>query len=288
MAYPRQRICDEHMFRLPAGARYRATFRLQLFTAPGARPVAFATQMTADGDGASLMNVAEDGAAAVWRRYFPDDAAPPIWIQHMIMGERRRLALVRFTPGPGEHTLRSPRWTPISADDVGTLVGGSVDLERGDGFVPAEPDPEPDSAYAFALVVLLPRPRPFREKLCMAVGVPWWRRIGRQLVSRRGGRGCCWYHGGDWHAVSRTAVRLAGQARAAGVSFENTAAYVGDHPDVQAFSEWEREALLSLFEDTIRPYARWPSSHGYNNGQHRAQALIDAGVRRTLIEKTSD
>jgi hypothetical protein len=60
---PRQRTSDEHMFQLPAGARWRLTFRLQLFTAPGARPVAVATQMTGAGDGASLTNAAEHCAA---------------------------------------------------------------------------------------------------------------------------------------------------------------------------------------------------------------------------------
>ncbi|WP_275415510.1 hypothetical protein [Micromonospora sediminimaris] len=40
--------------------------------------------------------------------------------------------------------------------------------------------------------------------------------------------------------------------------------------------------------DTIRPYAPWPSREGCNNGQHRAQALLDAGVRRVLIERVAD
>jgi hypothetical protein len=173
----------------------------------------------------------------------------------------------------------------VTADDVDALVARQVDLERGEGFVPAEPEPEPEQIYAAELVVLLPRPKPFREDGCMASGVPWWWHLWRQLVPRRGGRDCCWYHGGDWHTVSRVAVCLAGQARDAGISFDDTAAYVGDHPDVLTLSEWERDALLSLLEDTIRPDARWPSPEGYNNGQHRAQALIDAGVRRTLIER---
>ena len=284
----RQRTSDEHMFRLPSGARWRVTFRLQLFTASGARPVAVATQMTGAGDGASLTNAAEHCAAEVWRRYFPDAPQPPIWIQHMIMGERRHLRLVSFTPGAVEHTLRNPRWTSVTPADVDMLVGQTVDLERGDGFMPALPEPEPQPVYAAAMVALLPRPQPFREQGCMAAGVPWWRRLGRQLVPRRGGRDCCWYHGGDWHTVSRLAVRLAGQARAAGISFDDTAYYVRDHPDAQALTDWERDAFLSLFEDTIRPDARWPSSQGYNNGQHRAQALIDAGVRRTLTERTAE
>ena len=50
-------------------------------------------------------------------------------------------------------------------------------------------------------------------------------------------------------------------------------------------SQWEREALYSLLTDTIRPHAPWPRREGYNNGQHRAQAMLDAGVRRALIER---
>lgn len=152
----------------------------------------------------------------------------------------------------------------------------------------SEVKPFAESTYVARLVVLLPRPAPFRESGCMATGVPWWRRLGRQLVPRRGGRDCCWYHGGDWHTVSRLAIRLAEQARAAGVGFDDTPSYVLDHPHAQGLTEWEREAPSSLMADTIPPYARWPRRKGYNNGQHRAQALIDAGVRRVLIEHVPD
>jgi hypothetical protein len=108
LSSPRQLTSDEHMFRLPAGARWRVTFRLQLFTTSGARPVAVATQTTGAGDGASLTNAAEHCAAEVWRRHFADDPQPPVRIQHMIMGERRHLRLVSFTPGAAERTLHAP------------------------------------------------------------------------------------------------------------------------------------------------------------------------------------
>jgi hypothetical protein len=35
---------------------------------------------------------------------FPDDADPPVWIQHMIMGDQRRLTMVTFTLAEAEHT----------------------------------------------------------------------------------------------------------------------------------------------------------------------------------------
>ncbi len=63
-AGPRTRSVDEHMFRVD-----RSSFRLQLFTAPGLRPVAVATQTV--GEGASLMNRAERFAEAIWQRHCP-------------------------------------------------------------------------------------------------------------------------------------------------------------------------------------------------------------------------
>ena len=60
-AATRQRVTDEHMFTITSGTARMGTFRLQLFTAPGARPVAIATQTT--GEGGSLTNRAEKYAA---------------------------------------------------------------------------------------------------------------------------------------------------------------------------------------------------------------------------------
>lgn len=290
LAGARERVIDEHMYRLPPQARWQATFRLQVFSAAGLRPVAIATQIPSAGEGNSLTNAAEACAEAVWQQHCPDYPEPPIWIAHMITDDEnglpnRDLQVVTFTADPAEHALHSPKWLPVSPADVAALVGQHVDLERGSGFTPPEVEPDPESTYKTQLVVALPRPTPFREDGCMAAGVPWWRRLGRQLVPRRGGRDCCWYHGGDWQTVTRLAIRLTGQAKADGLTFDDTAAYVFDHPVAQHLSQWEREALYSLLTDTIRPHAPWPRREGYNNGQHRAQAMLDAGVRRVLIER---
>ncbi|GAB1646783.1 hypothetical protein [Krasilnikovia sp. MM14-A1259] len=284
---PRSRTLDEHMYQLPRGTGRRATFRLQLFTAAGLRPVAVATQIPGAGEGSSLTNVAEKCAATVWQQHFPDDLTPPIWIAHMIMDGHRDLTWVTFTEDPGAHTLHDPQWVHLDPADVDALVGEPVDLERGAGFVAPEPDPEPEQVYAIVPVVLLPRPHPFRKDACMPAGVRWWRRLSRQVVPLRSARDCCWYHGGDWHVVARLAERLFTQAHAAGLTFDDTMSYMLNHPGAHALPRWEREALHSLVLDTIRPYGPWPSRKGYNNGQHRAQALIEAGVRRILVERMS-
>ncbi len=55
------------------------------------------------------------------------------------------------------------------------------------------------------------------------------------------------------------------------------------HPAARALTSWQAEALESLIIDRSPPYTPWPSREGYLKGQHRAQAMLDAGVRRALI-----
>jgi hypothetical protein len=63
-------MIDDHMFVVEQGGPYPATFRLQVFTAAGYRPVAVAAQPPREGP--SLTNWAERYAEEVWRRHFPD------------------------------------------------------------------------------------------------------------------------------------------------------------------------------------------------------------------------
>jgi hypothetical protein len=62
-----------------------ASFRLQLFTAPEARPVAVVIQRT--DEGASLINAGERYAEAVWQHHCPDEPQLPIWIQRLLISE---------------------------------------------------------------------------------------------------------------------------------------------------------------------------------------------------------
>lgn len=137
-----------------------------------------------------------------------------------------RTGVAQLSAGP--YTVASPRWSSITDELLEELVGQPVDLSRGDGYVPREPEPVEELHYATAWVIRLPRPRPFRQSGCMPSGTPWWRRLGRQLVPRRTGRDCCWYHGGDWHEVSKRAIRLLRQAQRAGVAVDDIAGYVAD------------------------------------------------------------
>lgn len=245
----RQRVLDDHMFSVDLGWLKPATLRLQVFTAPGTQPVAVATQTTHEGP--SLVNAAERYAAAVWQRHFGDTDQPPIWIQNLLMecSLASPIQAVRFTV-TGRYTLTSPRWMPLTAEHVRELVGSAVDLGRGQGYVPREPELEPVRTYTPVWVARLPRPDPFRQPDCMPSGVPWWRRFARQIIPRRRGRDCCWYHRGDWHRISTAAIRLGRQAhRAHIVEADDIATYVLDLARAERMTAWELEALGSLLND---------------------------------------
>ncbi|MFC8259709.1 hypothetical protein ACFUNF_19240 [Streptomyces sp. NPDC057291] len=65
------------------------TFRLQLFTAAGARPVEAATQIAGE-EGIGLMNGAERFADAVWERHCPAENQPPVWVERQLWPEGSR------------------------------------------------------------------------------------------------------------------------------------------------------------------------------------------------------
>src|SRR6266487_5781790 len=206
-AAPRERVVDDHMFAVDRGYPHPATFRLQLFTAPRTRPVAVVTQQV--GEGAGLINEGEHYAAAVWQRHCPDEPEPPVWIQRFLHPWGDSYFTAVTFPVEGSYLLGPPaRRIRITEAEIAQLVGGPVHADRGAGFRPRPPEPVPQPRYEAAWVVRLPRPAPFRRPVCMPVGTPWRRRLGRQLIPRRRGRTCCWQHQGNWHRVSRTAIVL--------------------------------------------------------------------------------
>jgi len=281
LAAPRVRTVDNHMFR-PSGDRSSASFRLQLFTAEGQRPVAVVSQTMHEG--MSLTNAAEAYAAAVWERHCPGEELPPLWVQRHLhdreFGMKDRFELVTF--GEVEpYRLRSPKWRTISPEQLAELVGGPVADDRGIGYVPREPLPEPEPQFEVMAVWRLSSPSPFRAPECMPAGAPWWRRWWRQAVPSRGVRDCCWYHRGNWHTVNQMAIAILAQGTKAAIAAEDMADFADERATAAGADDWQREALLSLFNLAV---AIQPSEGGgFVNGQHRAQAMMDAGARRTVV-----
>lgn len=171
---------------------------------------------------------------------------------------------------------------PISGEILQDLVGQLIDMSRGDRYVPREPEPVEEERYTTAWVIRLPRPlRLGKAPECMPTSTPLWRRLGRQLVPRRTSQDCCRYHGGDWHRVSKTAIRFLHQAQRAGIATKvDTYFYVKDRAEAEGITGWDLDALTYLFRDPIRVDR---AGRYYGEGQHRSQAMMDSGVRRTVV-----
>jgi hypothetical protein len=253
-AAARQRATDEYMYTVACDEHRMGTFRLQLFTAAGARPVAIATQTA--GEGASLTNRAEEYAADVWRRHFPGLAEPPVWIELQLFpgipGHPERFTLVTFS-GAQPHELTGPGRCRMSDADAARLVGAAVDRDRGDGYQPWSREPEELPVYQVAWVGLLPRPDGV-DRGCMNGPPPWQLRLGRQLVPRRSTRDCCYYHSVSWQQVSAAAIRIMRKARGealAGEAFTDRAAEMADAENLPFWSA-RRSPSCSTAEQASR------------------------------------
>lgn len=284
-AAPREREVDDHMFAVDRGGPHPATFRLQLFTAPQARPVAVVIQRA--GEGAGLINEGERYAESVWQRHCPAESGPPIWIERFLLPWRDHDDFTTVTfPVTGPYRLGPPtRRIRITEQEIAQLVDALVDADRGSGFHARPPDPDPEPRYEVAWVARLPRPEPFRNPQCMPPGAPWWRWAARQIIPRRRGRACCWMHQGSWHRVSRTAIALVRQAQRDGVAGEDIYEHVLGQARAAGMDGWELDALDALvsYGDGIQPDTYEDGSRFYINGQHKARAMLDQGVRRTVV-----
>lgn len=252
-----------------------------MFTGPGLRPVAVATQ--ADDEGAPLANKSEEYCAAVWRTFLPEESEPPIWLTRMLLDwielPDYQLSVLNAT-GEG-YEVAGECGLPLTADQARDLVGAQIGPGRGERFAALpEPPPTQNLRYRVAWVAALPRTGHRHDDYCMTAPGVLSRRLLRQLVPRRTVRECCWHHQGDWHAVSRVAVRLLGAARRAGIDDAQFYEWAMDHPATKDLTEWQSSALNTLLNPGISIHV---SKAGYSNGNHRTRAMLDAGVRRTVV-----
>ncbi len=282
LAAPRRRVVDDHNFVGIEHSIVPGTFRLQLFTAPRHRSVAIATQVS--GDGPSLTNRAETYAAAVWQRHCPDESGPPVWIEHypdIDIGSH--YALVTFEVG-GTFHLRTPGWIHLSAGQLAELVGGEVDLGRGENYTPTPEPPEDELRYETVAVSDLPPPCPFRVRCMAGKDTVWHRLLARARRWSRGRlTGCCWYHSQDWHSVSEYAIRLVDDARRDGLTDRELADVLSDRTAALRVPKEHRQALHTLMSPIYAIDASLGPNGAYLNGNHRSRALRDAGVQHTVV-----
>lgn len=155
----------------------------------------------------------------------------------------------------------------------------------------------PTSGRKVAWVMRLPPiDPPFAEDQrwrdgCMMPPITWRQRVLRQVFPHHGVRDCCYYHGQDFHAIAAAVNAVYQQLRRSGLD--------GDDADELTFrllaerrlSEDEHStAVLLLAEDCGIQISRSPGERRwtYDEGRHRARALMDAGVHRILITVTDD
>jgi hypothetical protein len=128
----------------------------------------------------------------------------------------------------------------------------------------------------------LPLPQELEDPPCMTgrrLRVP--HRLVRQLASRPEPCDCCEYHGQDWSFVSETAIRLLGTAQGEGLTAEDSAGRVTELAEAEGLSERDIEAIHCLVSTTDR--LMLDDEGGIYGGRHRIQAMIDQGVRRTIL-----
>ena len=109
--------------------------------------------------------------------------------------------------------------------------------------------------YEIRDLASLPRARGIKDPPCMAG--PWWLRRIRRAAA---GRDCCWHHDVNWHLVSETAIGIALQAQASGMSPEDTL----DALDLAAcgLAGYDGTGLILLLgpgagiEDPVKPVQR--------------------------------
>ncbi len=127
---------------------------------------------------------------------------------------------------------------------------------------------------------------------CMRARLTWPGRILRQVFPRKSTRECCWAHGLDWHAISAAAVSIA-QARPDLLSRDDDEAGEELYELLRAAGLPKEERLHATFllspgcgVNLYRMQGEWRWQ--YYDGRHRAQGMMSAGVRRTVIDYSDD
>lgn len=150
-------------------------------------------------------------------------------------------------------------------------------------------NPPPNSKegvdYRVVWVAQLPNPHHLSKAPCLRV-LTRTQRWTRQLRPVRGPRSCCRYHGGDWHQASQVARHVLHRARRGTNSTEECYKCAKELLEGSEYSVWVRKAALSLLDPADGIIVGRLGGHDEPflvGGQHRTQALVDAGVRRTVV-----
>jgi hypothetical protein len=121
---------------------------------------------------------------------------------------------------------------------------------------------------------------------CMMPAITWRQRLFRQVFPRRGIQDCCHYHRQDFHAIAATVITIYRQISHRGLEGEEADELTFQLLQDTRLTEAEQfTAMLLLSEDCGIQIGRSAGKRRwrYQEGRHRARALMDAGVRRILV-----
>jgi hypothetical protein len=141
--------------------------------------------------------------------------------------------------------------------------------------------------YAFRWVVTLPRQNPvIADRQCMS-RVSWRRRLARQVGPHTRLRDCCWHHSVDWQQASATAVGIARQIKGERIRGE---AEMDDRAleliEAAGLPEGQKDAVFILVPPSCGitlDVLAGDSRLSYIDGRKRSHAMMEAGVRRTVV-----
>ena len=143
-------------------------------------------------------------------------------------------------------------------------------------------------SYFVVPVLRLPVPTEMDNPACMTrPRAARLRRYGRQLFPTHSVAECCWHHQGDWHVVAETAVRLVRRAQGEGYEGARIGERAMDIADDEGIDGWYLDALMSLVEAgmAIQVHRDAAGERSYIDGRHRVTAMLDAGVRETVVAR---
>jgi hypothetical protein len=121
--------------------------------------------------------------------------------------------------------------------------------------------------------------------------ITWHQRLVRQIFPRRNARDCCLYHRQNLHLVAAAVNTAYQQMNRLGLEGDDADDFIYQFLDNAGLTKAERMTAILLLDERCGIWvSRLPGERRwtYQDGRHRARALMDAGVRRILIRAEDD
>jgi hypothetical protein len=146
-------------------------------------------------------------------------------------------------------------------------------------------DEEPRYKLQWLPAMPSPTDLPIARK-CMSAPMPLPRRLALQVTGRTVIRDCCWHHSIDWHQASATAVRLARRLRREHITDREELSMRVNDLTRELSGDRGMAVRLLLWPGTgisVHHEAGHPKEWSYQDGSKRTYAMLEAGVRRTVV-----